>query len=253
MKRRPGFFFDLFGTLILTHENNRAWDAWRPLLSFIESKKALNDRQSAAELFDGFWDGADDQPDGNETIFEHKISVFLDQIDIHPTQSRIRELADELCDAWQRELRIDPVAVSTLAALRGHFPTGLVTNFDHPPHIHKIVKDMKLSDYFSTIVISAEEMIKKPDPGILIIACNRARCTPAHSYYIGDSIVDYEAAMSAQMIPILIRRDGQGEPGGNYSRNDKYVETDKFLAGLANRGELLCIESLEQVLEIAFV
>ena len=251
MIRRPGVFFDLYGTLILTHENSRAWDAWQAeFLRFVGQRKNPDAVGKAAELFDEFWSDIEDDPNTGETVFEHKIRQFLGRFDIHETPSGISSLADELCTVWQRELRVDPDAKPLLSRLRKTVSVGLVTNFDHPPHIHRVLQDQRLRDFFDTVVISAEERIKKPDPRILLTACERADCNPERSLYVGDSIVDYEAAVGAGMTPVLIRRSGQGETMGNYDKHTRYQETDAYLEDRAVQGNLTKIENLNEVSDV---
>lgn len=246
-----GIFFDLYGTLVILHENRRAWDAWHEeLLKFVRTEKGVAAAQKAASCLAGFWEGAEGGGNSNETVFEYKIARFLEGLDIHPPKTRVGELANNLCKVWQDQLRVDPDAVPVLSALQPEVPLGLVTNFDHPPHVHRIMRDFNFSTFFRVVVISAEEMIKKPDPRILVLACERAQCIPEKSYYVGDSIVDYKAAKGASMTPILIRRVGQSEVEGNYTGSNNYVESDKLLADLVHRGDLLQIENLREILDL---
>jgi putative hydrolase of the HAD superfamily len=249
---RKAVLFDLYGTLVLTHERPEAWDAWqRKLIEFTQSLGGDSESKEASELLEHFWQG-DDKPAANGmTIFEYRISAFIEKLDLKATPEAITETAGELCETWQGYLDVDPVAEVVIGRLSQSFVVGLVTNFDHPPHVHRTLQAHGLSGRFETIVVSAEEGIKKPDPEILRRACKNIGCDPADALYVGDSLVDYQAAIGAGIVPVIIRREGQGEIENTRDIRTSHMDADRFLYEQAQSGELTMIQGLEELPDLA--
>jgi HAD superfamily hydrolase (TIGR01509 family) len=76
--------------------------------------------------------------------------------------------------------------------------TGVVTNSGRAP-VESVLTEFGFSPYLS-IVITRNEMEKlKPHPHGLIKAMKVLNVTPSESLYVGDSVIDIEAAKKAQM------------------------------------------------------
>ena len=153
------------------------------------------------------------------------------------------------CKTWQDELTFDPHAVALLRDLKRQKILGLITNFDHPPHLQTYLKKIDLLKYFDVVVISGEVGIKKPNPEIFKFAFEPTGLCRCNTVYIGDSIVDYKAATAAGIQPIIIRRQGDKKPVGE-ATSGKYAASDKFLAEMVKTGQLLMIQHLDQLREI---
>ena len=125
--------------------------------------------------------------------------------------------------------------------------TGLVTNFDHPPHIRSLMQSSGLDALFNVVVISGEEGIKKPDPEILLLACRRMGCSPESTVYVGDSIVDFKAAAGAGIMPVIIRRDGQTEIENTRDTIANSMNVESYISEKNERGELTIVRSLLEV------
>jgi phosphoglycolate phosphatase len=92
---------------------------------------------------------------------------------------------------------IYPGVMEGLDRFRAHgFPLGCVTNksarFTLP-----LLKQMKLSGYFSEVVAGDTLPQKKPDPAPLLYACDRFGIAPHDMLMIGDSLNDAQAARAA--------------------------------------------------------
>ena len=250
MTGAPAVLFDLYGTLVLTHDHRDAWDAWHKLL--LEFVVHIGGQEHlAADYLENFWDGPDPVDAAGLTIFEHRLSLYLARMDLQASPTELSALAADLCDIWQGRLEIDPKAVDMFERLDDVYKTGLVTNFDHPPHIYKLLHENALESLFEIVVVSAKEGVKKPDPEILRIACRRMPCEPSRTIYVGDSIVDYEAATAASITPVIIRRGGQKEIENSRDIRSKYHDTDRFLYKKASAGELTIIGGLDELPETA--
>ena len=68
-------------------------------------------------------------------------------------------------------------------------------------------------------------------------------CDPATTMYVGDSLVDFEAAEAAGMEPVIIRRDGFGDV--------RQSEVDALIAAEGESGRFRVIDNLYELVEIS--
>jgi putative hydrolase of the HAD superfamily len=88
-------------------------------------------------------------------------------------------------------------------------PMGILSNFDS--RLYKVLKVLNLEEFFSSITISSEVGVAKPDPIIFTIALAKHHCEPENAWHIGDSVKeDYEAANLAGLRGVLINRECEG-------------------------------------------
>jgi putative hydrolase of the HAD superfamily len=209
-----GVFFDLYGTLLVYGDMTSAWKDW--LAAFHRSFLRLGLKESESEfalLCDGFFARTEPpfQHDGL-TVLERRIQEFALELGVEVTTIELAEVASEMILAWQSHVTLDPEAIPVLEKLRDRFKTALITNFDHPPHVHTLLDHHNLVRLFDDIVISAEAGVSKPDPGIFDSALKRTGLTQEAVAYVGDSIEDDVAgALAAGLYPVhlhRIREDG---------------------------------------------
>lgn len=81
---------------------------------------------------------------------------------------------------------INKVANPELESLSERCPLVLVTNFYG--NMNSVLKEFGLDSYFTGIVESAVEGVRKPNPDIFRIAVNRLGVLPADTVMIGDSL-----------------------------------------------------------------
>ena len=94
------------------------------------------------------------------------------------------------------------------------------------------------------VIVSGDVGVKKPDGNILHLALAKLNVAPAETIYVGDSIVDYEAAMAAGIRPVIIRRPTLHRSAAIVER---YAETDRFLEEQAAAGVLRIIDGLSEL------
>jgi len=79
---------------------------------------------------------------------------------------------------------------------------GVVSNSDG--RIESAFAQAGLTGYFDFFIDSFNVGIEKPDPGIFLLATERARVAPEHAAYVGDLYaVDVIGAREAGLLPIL--------------------------------------------------
>ena len=204
-----GIFFDLYGTLLVYGDMKQAWNDW--LATFYDLLKAqgLNSSRAAfSQACDGFFSApAPAGKDDHLTDLERRIQRLCATLDHQSDTASLRDIADQIAAAWQSHVSIDPETMPVLMDLKRRNKTvGLVSNFDHPPHVRRILSENGWATAFDAIVISSEVGVKKPDPAIFAIALQCTRIAPTDAIYVGDTHDDVAGAIAAGIQPIFITR-----------------------------------------------
>jgi len=85
-----------------------------------------------------------------------------------------------------------------------NYKIGIVTNTSNKAANYILTK-FNLKTYFDIIITRQDVKKIKPDPEMLIIACNRMKSKV--QWIVGDSFVDIKAAKNANIKSILIKRN----------------------------------------------
>ena len=143
-------------------------------------------------------------------------------------------------------MRLDPDAVGTLEAMRkAGLATALVSNFDHPPHVHELLDDMALRPCFDAVVVSGDVGYKKPDPRIFDFALEDTGVRPHEVLFVGDTEDDVNGALAAGIRPVLIRRPESSTTASDYREENVPFDQEP------SSGEVTVIASLGEVLQLA--
>ena len=90
------------------------------------------------------------------------------------------------------------------------FKVGLVTNTPRE-NVTKILEHFKLSNHFD-VVMTGDDVIKgKPDPEMVIKACERLNVKPDRVILVGDTKADYQAGKAAGCIIIGVGSNSAGD------------------------------------------
>lgn len=82
---------------------------------------------------------------------------------------------------------------------------GVVSNFDS--RIHTVMETLGLSDFFTSITISSEVGVAKPDARVFEMALQKHNCAPEEAWHIGDSFQDdYQGARAAGLRGFWLKR-----------------------------------------------
>jgi putative hydrolase of the HAD superfamily len=105
---------------------------------------------------------------------------------------------------WQ----VENDAHATLAILRANgYRLGMISNASDLPDLKRLVKNAGLRKYFSSIIVSAEEKIRKPDPKIFEKALDLMNSTPSTSIMVGDTLTaDILGAQKSGLRAVWITR-----------------------------------------------
>jgi putative hydrolase of the HAD superfamily len=204
-----GIFFDLYGTLLVYGNMKKAWSDWLSTFYHLLKKQGLNlSEKSFSQECDGFFSAP--APTSNEdhlTVLERRIQHLCLKLNYQLPTEKLSHIAGTIADAWQNHISIDPAAMPVLNALKRKKKTvGLVSNFDHPPHVRRILSDNGLENIFDTTIISSEVGVKKPDPAIFALALHQTGISAADAVYVGDTQADVAGAIAARIHPVFIKR-----------------------------------------------
>ena len=231
-RKLNGVFFDLYGTLLVYGDMETAWEEW--VFSILESLKKLGVKVGEDRLrtaCTGFFNKPDPPADfGKElTLYERRIGALGTQLGVELTEREMSDISAMSVHSWARHTILDPQAHSLLNDLSSTLRIGLISNFDHPPHVHFRLAELGLTKYFDTVVVSGEVGIEKPDPGIFSLALGEFRLAAEEVAFVGDSVEDdIKGSEAIGMTPILIdRQDKDTEPAArDFGPVDSHVEPD---------------------------
>ena len=99
--------------------------------------------------------------------------------------------ASSLAATWAAAQELAPGAESTLAYLAERYPLGIITNGPRDAQ-HAVISALHLERLFRWRIVSGDTTvgIRKPQRGIFELACAMSVSQPAHTWYIGDSLVN---------------------------------------------------------------
>jgi HAD superfamily hydrolase (TIGR01662 family) len=144
-----------------------------------------------------------EQPVGD---FVNKTLAVLGQ---PPASSRvINEAVAAMFKVTEACWKVEPDALETLTSLRAQgYRIGLISNASDLPDLNRLVKNAGLRKYFSAIVVSAAEKIRKPDPRIFTKALDLMGSTPSTSIMVGDTLTaDILGAQKSGLRAVWITR-----------------------------------------------
>jgi len=213
-----GVFFDLMGTLMIYGDMSAEWADFLSEYYICLKRHGLSiPKEAFAERYDRF--RAKEEPPEREdglTIFERHIQAFCADLEVSASVEAIKRIATTiLTNALQKHISLDPDCHPVLEALQQHKTLGLISNFDHPPYVNALVRELGLEKFFAAVVVSGDVGIRKPDPRIFHLALQRTGLQPKEVVYVGDAEEDIIGSLAAGIVPILIKRarsDRTGSP-----------------------------------------
>ncbi|MGC9360534.1 MAG: HAD family hydrolase [Anaerolineae bacterium] len=206
--------FDLYGTLLAFGDMEKAWRAWGGLIyeRMLRAGGRI-DRTTWPGLLEDVFSAAEPAPEVEGlTVHEARMMALAEEVGatrFGPDDARA--MATDGLALWQREVELAPDCRQVLATLRERgYATGLVTNFDHPPHVEKLIEEHRLRPLLDVVVISGAVGLKKPDPAIMAVALVALDVPASEAVFVGDSPEDVQAAQGAGMTAVSISHDGDG-------------------------------------------
>jgi HAD superfamily hydrolase (TIGR01509 family) len=211
--RCDAVFFDLYGTLLIYGDMTAAWSAWLAALhAWLEEAGVTLERHDLAERCQGFFSWPAPSRTADElTLYEQRLDEFARGLGLAATSDQLRNCAGATIGAWQEYVELDPEALPVLDRLSRTHSLALVSNFDHPPHVSRLLEQTGLERHLPVVVVSGDVGFKKPDPRIFDTAIEAVDLPPDRIAYVGDAPEDILAADGAGMKPVRLQRDGDTE------------------------------------------
>lgn len=126
----------------------------------------------------------------------------------HPERERLfellhREAVRVAAPLLAAHARVFPGLAATIAALIARdLQLGIVTGSGG--HALSLLERAGLKDHFGAIVTARDVRRRKPDPEGLLLCARRLGVEPRETVYIGDAVVDIQAARAAGMQAIAV-------------------------------------------------
>jgi HAD superfamily hydrolase (TIGR01549 family) len=245
-----GVFLDLYDTLIVTSETT-ASDWLDEFHTCLQSYGLSMSKEVFAERCRGFFSKAEPQKRNDGlTVYERRIKTLSTELGLEIDPEGLKRTAASTVEAANRNCYLDPECHTVLNTLRQKQKTlALISNFDHSPNIRAILYKMDLGKYFSTVIVSEQVGIKKPDPGIFLLALRETGLKPEEVVHVGDNMTDDIAgAVSAGITPVLIRRNLSGQNNMSSVLNDYPAGQDSFGSSIP-----MVIKTIRRLIELVDV
>lgn len=127
--------------------------------------------------------------------------------DIPLTDSRADALFASYLKHYENHWRLFPDVEACFRMLSSH-QLGIISNGDTSQQRKKL-NDLGIASFFTSVTISSDVGVAKPEPGIFIEACRQAQLPPETCVYIGDRLeTDARAAVKAGLRGIWLNRSG---------------------------------------------
>jgi putative hydrolase of the HAD superfamily len=193
--------FDLFGTLV----NDFAASVGRHTYS--ELAEAL---EVPYEQFMPLWrQTAEMRTGGAFQTVEASIEHVCDIMGVRVAPEQMKKAVEIRVQQTRRALEPRPDAVPTLARLKNEgYKTGLLSNcsIEIPILWHQTA----FAELIDSAIFSSREHLKKPDPRIYHLACERLGVMPEDCLYVADGENhELTAAAKVGLHPVLIRNSSR--------------------------------------------
>ncbi len=189
--------FDLFGTLI---------DNWP-----FERLEATHSRlaellQVPVEEFTRLWrETWDERNRGKIATCEDNLRLICHALNSSPSRERISQACRFRLQVTRESFAPRPDAAATLTALRERgLKLGMISDCSWETPV--VWEGSALAPLFDVAVFSVKEGVKKPDPRIYLLTCERLGVQPQECLYVGDGgSRELTGAAAVGMRPVLIR------------------------------------------------
>jgi HAD superfamily hydrolase (TIGR01509 family) len=107
--------------------------------------------------------------------------------------------------AFIKLLQLDPDLVPLLKKIRPKLKTAIATN--RSDTMERLLTEFDLTQYFDLVVTSVDILHPKPYPDALLKILEHFDIEPYQALYVGDSLVDAEAAYRARIPFVAFRNE----------------------------------------------
>ena len=213
--------FDLFETLIVVENLRREEAVGRLMQSLKSSGLAIADERffpiyrAAARRF---MEAA--QHNGEETHNRFWVSTALQELgyDVQPDDTRITLAVERYFTAFTDYAVPIPGTMAMLAALKGKYRLGLLSNLTHAPAALHIIDKLGMAPFFDAVVVSGQLGYRKPHPKVFLALLDQLGTSKEQTVFVGDNLeADIQGAQHMGMQPVWMTyvqsqkaREGRG-------------------------------------------
>ena len=198
--KRNAVIFDFYGTLV----EDFASSVGQTHMDFVQALEV------AEEPFRKLWrETTDMRITGAFQTVESSIEYVCSRLGTALTAEQLSSAVQMRLQMIRRTLSPRPDALETLVALKDQgYRIGLLSNCSI--EIPILWPETAFADLFDSLIFSSREGLKKPDPRIYHLACERLGAAPEQCLYIADG-ENYElaAARKIGLDAVLIRNSSQ--------------------------------------------
>jgi FMN phosphatase YigB (HAD superfamily) len=186
-----GIGFDLFGTLVL--QERFSFDQCLEALfssllrsgialdkdDFIQAYRAVNRRLMAEAM-----------EQGRETQNRLWVAGALNELGmaVDPHDPRVEQAVEAYFEPFIRSCRLIPGTGEMLAAVAGHFPLALLSNFTHPPAVDEILARLQIQHCFEATLVSGRLGLRKPHPEVFAQLAACLDLAAGDMLFVGDEL-----------------------------------------------------------------
>lgn len=205
-KKIRGVFFDLYGTVLVFDDEEKASREWRKTYYELAGRQNNLSQEEINIICDELMQSnVVKDKDSGLTTYETKIKQSFEKRGVTFSGEQLGLLADETVEVWQKYISIAPDAVDVFTRLKKKVKLAMITNFDHSRHIRNVIKKYHLDSFLDPIIISDEAGCQKPDPKIFELALQQTKLNAGEIIFVGDSSDDVNGALLSKIEPIIIK------------------------------------------------
>jgi len=189
--------FDLFGTLVYEFPRSD-WDEW------LDTTAAVLEAEPGA--FQRAWAAtAIDRQTGRAGDIEENLRTVAARAGAWPSDAQVAESLEARAELYRKWFVPRTGAEEILRALRERrVPTALISMC--APDTPALWHASRLAGLIDAEIFSCEVGLRKPEPEIYLLACERLGVDPARCLYVGDgAYAELSGAASVGMHALLIR------------------------------------------------
>jgi HAD superfamily hydrolase (TIGR01549 family) len=144
-----------------------------------------------------------------------RFNLMVDRLGLPSSEELLDRLVAAHFERMFEAMEFPPERHQVPVTLKKRFRLGLVSNFDHAPTAHRVLRHFDLVQYFDVIVISGEIGWRKPAPEIFAPALKVLEVAPEQVLFVGDSPEhDLAGPKRLGMGAAWLNRAGQPLPPG---------------------------------------
>lgn len=182
-----GVLFDLYGTLFTYGNMSKAFGLWHEDLSHAMNHLGISVPVSqVAKQCRHFFSEEISEQEGF-TIYELRLKILAESFGANPDYNWIKHTAANSMNRWQKMVPIHPQTIPLLQKLHDEkIKLGIISNFEHAPHVRKVLRQHGLLKLLDAVIISGEVHTKKTAPEIFQIALDRLGTQANETLFVGD-------------------------------------------------------------------